>query len=134
MQGGHAPIRVRGENSLRATIYAQGKDLTGCVSTFVVRALVDGVPSGADVLLITSDDAEELVIGETSAGVTFGSETIAEGTPTITLDIDPATIEAIPVGTYAYEWKILWPVDGSRQRKEPICYGSFVREHTINRE
>lgn len=134
MQGGHAPIRIRGENSLRGTIYAREKDLSGCVSTFVVRALVSGVPSGADVLLITSEDAEELVIGETSEGMTFGSETVAVGTPTITLDIDPATIEAIPVGTYAYEWKITWPPDGDRQRKEPIAYGSFVREPTINRE
>lgn len=134
MSGAYAPIRTRGENSLRVTYYAPGVDFTGCVSTFVVRDLTAGVPTGSDRLLITSDDEDELVIGEATEAGTFGGVAIAVGDPAIVLDIDPATIEAIPVGTYSYEWKITWPAEGGFQRKTPIAYGSFVREATINRE
>lgn len=133
MLGIHAPIRIQGELSLRAWYYMPGVDLTGCVSVFVVRNLVSGQPSGAARLSVSSEDEDgQLTVGEVATAGTYGGKPVAVGDGVVTLDLDPATIEAIPAGVYVYGWKIIWPASGGFQRKSPICYGAFVREATIN--
>jgi hypothetical protein len=133
MNGIHAPIRIQGKLSLRGSYYMPGVDLTGCVSVFVVRNLVNGQPSGAARLSVSSEDDDgQLTIGEVASANTYGGKTVAAGDGVLTIDLDPATIEAIPAGTYIYAWKIIWPASGGFQRKTPISYGAFVREVTIN--
>lgn len=133
MNGIHAPIRIQGELSLRGSYYLPGIDLTGCVSVFVIRNLVNGQPLGAARLSVSSEDGDgQLTVGQVATAGTYGGKPVPVGAGVVTIDLDPATIEAIPVGTYVYGWKIIWPASGGLQRKTPISYGAFVRETTIN--
>ena len=131
LTGANLPLRVRGENSLRLTCYFPGSDLAGCVSTFVIRDLSSGVPSTVR-LTITSADEEELVLSDATEAGSAGGGSWAVGDGVATLDVDPATIEAIPAGTYSYEWKLIFPAVGEYQRKQPISFGIFERLNTIN--
>lgn len=131
--GPKLPLQARGANSLRLSAWFPGDDLTGCESTFVLRSLVDGLPSGSAVLTVSSDDGDgQLTISDSTVAGTVGGASFAVGDPVVVLELDPDTIESVAVGVYLYEWKLIWPNVGSIQRKDPIAYGTFERMPTIN--
>lgn len=130
--GSRLIIEARGKNSLRLPIYYPGVSLAGVVASFQIRHSVDGLP-GSKVLEKTSGTDAELTISHTSSALTIGGRSVPAGSGVVTLDLYPDTIQAIPAGEYYHELKLIWPsVSGAPSYKEPLYWGPFVRQVTIN--
>lgn len=132
MSGAVFNISLRGKNTFRRQAFYPGVSITGCTASFMVRSLVSGAPSGAAVLTKTSGVDAELTVANTATAQTIKGVEIPAGSGVITLELYEATTEALAVGEYHHELKLIWPESGGVSRKEPIWYGTLRREPTIN--
>jgi hypothetical protein len=131
-QGAEYNVAFSGKTTFRRQSLYPGVSIAGCVASYMVRALVNGVPSGAAVLTKTSGTDAELSISHTAVAQTIGAVAVPVGSGVITLELYETTTEALPVGEYLHELKLIWPESGGVQRKEPIFYGTLRRVPTIN--
>lgn len=131
-QGSEYNVAFSGKTTFRRQAFYPGVSITGCVASYMVRALVNGVPTGAAVLTKTSGTDAELTVANTSTAQTIKGVEIPSGSGVITLELYDATTEALAVGEYAHELKLIWPESGGVQRKDPIFYGTLRRVPTIN--
>lgn len=126
------PIYVRGRNTWRRQAIYPGVSLVGCVASFQVRNLDTGKNPTTLRFEMTSGVDQGLTITHLQTAIDVRGVSCPVGSGVVTLQISESAIEAIPVGKYAHELKIIWPAISGESAKEPIWFGAFIREATIN--
>jgi hypothetical protein len=126
------PIRIRGKNTWRRQLIYQGVSLVGCVASFQVKNLdAAGLPSTTRLELTSGVDAG-LTITHLTEAATVRGVVMPIGSGVVTLQISETDAEAIPVGKYLHELKLIWPAVGGEAVKEPLIAGPLFRDPTIN--
>lgn len=126
------PIFLRGKNTFRRQVFYSGVSLAGCTASFQIRNLNAKKEPTTLRMELTSGVNNELTITHLTEAVDVRGITVPAGSGVITLTITETEAAGIPVGEYLHELKIIWPESNGDRVKEPIWFGPFFRNPTIN--